>query len=253
MKKIVLRIYGFITLIAGVIITPWIAYNLYVEDISSNYETALTSGWVHSARLALGFSLGITMIVWGYRRMLGKPAYKAAVTYESMILDWWIVDDKIVKNLDTFYGDIEAYAAFMEFAITDEKRECGFSRIMILASSVGDASVYIENNSSHGFVGYIGGIAHEHIRNAALHMVKLAAEKASVMQGVQDHAEYFDHVSAPQQVRFAVQGKKGRYSIEMPEEKVTDEFSDFYSLYTAGQNIITGFRLLDQKLPQGEP
>jgi hypothetical protein len=107
----------------------------------------------------------------------------------------------------------------------------------VVSFQTGDASLYV----SAGQI-YIGGYAHENVRNAALAFVKEAQNylsKAKITYGI----------SLPDKgsVRFYLLTNKGKFTFEEAVENVTSKKSEWTKLFGLGNNVITEYRTVVDK------
>ncbi len=109
--------------------------------------------------------------------------------------------------------------------------------ITILASSVGDASVY-----TTATFGIMGGIGHEKVRKAAISLVECAKKHLGLALPTSDYS-YPDH----SHVRFFFVTPSGVRSVTFPATEVQKEGTDAYDLYARGQEVLTELRLTTRK------
>jgi len=220
------KFFGGVFFVCGLLLAGWVFYNLFIERLPA------TQG----QNPAPAIISAILLLLAGYRNVFGKKYNSKSFkrSYESVIMLWVEPPKKILNKIKVTYGDSEAYAALMEFSTAENKK------VIVMAGSIGDGSVYFESNNADGVGGWIGGVTHEHIKNSAICMVKMAEEKTTEMRKIDN----FTHV-APQNVRFTILGKKDKYAAEFIHTDVQQEQHPFYRLYAAGQDIITGYRLMD--------
>ena len=98
--------------------------------------------------------------------------------YENMRAFW--LD---AKNLDNRKGVIEIgpekiVAAGVEMALADGG---DVKHLLIATNSLGDSSLYFENNSKSGLGGMIGGHGNEPLQEAAAHMLAYASKLTAQM------------------------------------------------------------------------
>ena len=109
--------------------------------------------------------------------------------------------------------------------------------VTILASSVGDASVY-----TTGTFGIIGGIGHENAREAALAFIECAKKHVSLASLTTD-ISYPDY----QHVRFFFVMDSGVRSVSFPAHDVQNKDTEAYDLYVHGQAVLTEMRQITQQ------
>ena len=108
--------------------------------------------------------------------------------------------------------------------------------VSIVAVADGSASIYISNGG-----GYLGGYAHESIRNAARDMVKLAAE-------VQSQTTVTTVYPLPRrgEVIFYLLTDAGIFTAGGSEEELQTHRHFLSKLGDAGQEVITQYRLIQK-------
>lgn len=102
----------------------------------------------------------------------------------------------------------------------------------VVSFKTGDASLYV----SAGQI-YIGGYAHENVRNAAMAFVDEAQNYLSKTQ-------LTNSTSLPGKgyVRFYLITNKGKFTFEETVENITSKKSEWTKLFDLGNNVITEFR-----------
>lgn len=109
--------------------------------------------------------------------------------------------------------------------------------VTVLASSVGDASVY-----TTGTFGIMGGIGHENARKAALSFIECAKKHLSLASLTTDFS-YPDH----QHVRFFFVTDSGVRSVSFPAPEVQKKGSEAFDLYAHAQAVLTEMRQITQQ------
>ena len=109
--------------------------------------------------------------------------------------------------------------------------------ITVLASSVGDASIY-----TTATFGIMGGIGHEKVRRTALAFVECAKRNFGLASPTTDFS-YPDHGH----VRFFIVTPTGVRSVTFPATEVQKKGSDAYDLYASGQEVLTELRQITQQ------
>ena len=102
--------------------------------------------------------------------------------YQTMREFWLDVNNLQHKKEVPQLGKQKICVAGVEMTAADEQGE--LKHILIVASSLGNASVYFENNSPSGIGGFTGGAASGPIRDKALRMMKAASLAADELQEV---------------------------------------------------------------------
>lgn len=157
--------------------------------------------------------------------------------YETMRGFWLDVKNLQHKKEVPLLGERKICVAGVEIAARDTKG--GIKNFMITASSLGNASVYFENNSASGLGGFTGGAAAGAVHEKALQMVHCAAEAAQHLQPVP--------ALPPQQntenvTLFAVSGEGRIYASEIQEKQARNPENDLYAFFAYSQQLLGAFR-----------
>jgi len=123
----------------------------------------------------------------------------------------------------------EVAAVLMDWPIEE-------ATVTVLASSVGDASVY-----TTGTFGIMGGISHEGAQKAALSFVECAKRHLSLSSPTTDYS-YPDH----QHVRFFFVTDTGVRTVSFAVPEVQKAGTEAYDLYAHGQAVLTEMRQITQ-------
>ena len=147
-----------------------------------------------------------------------------------------------VKNLQhkkevPLLGERQICVAGVEIAARDTQG--GIKNFMIAASSLGNASVYFENNSASGLGGFTGGAASGPVREKALRMMQSAAAAAAHLQPVNS--------LPPQQnvenvTLFTVSGEGQISARELKESEVRNPENVLYAFFAYCQQLLGAFR-----------
>ena len=115
--------------------------------------------------------------------------------------------------------------------------EMGLSRgpATVVAVSDGTTSLYL--SSGGGLLG--GGQRYEAVRNAGLHLLNLAGEYQPLMHSTQESP-----LPREGQIIFYAVTDSGVFTAEAPEGDLAARHDWLGSLYAAGQDIITQYRLI---------
>ena len=107
----------------------------------------------------------------------------------------------------------------------------------VVSFQTGDASLYV----SAGQI-YIGGYAHETVRNAAIAFVNEAQNYLSKTRAT-------DSTILPDKgyVRFYLLTNKGKFTFEETVENITSKKSEWTKLFDMGNNVITEYRAVVDK------
>lgn len=148
-----------------------------------------------------------------------------------------------VKNLENRKGVIEIGAdkisvAGIEMAMSDGTDT---KHLFLATNSLGDTSLYFENNSKSGLGGVIGGHGHEALQEAAARMLAHASKLTGKMTGVAAGAELPPPSSAEKVCLFAVSKEKLFYT-ELAESELRNPENDFYPFFAYSQQTLGFFR-----------
>ena len=123
----------------------------------------------------------------------------------------------------------------------------GIKNLMIAASSLGNASVYFENNSASGLGGFTGGASSGVIREKALRLMQAAAAVADKLPAVTALAPQTD----PEYVTlFAVSGDGQIYAQPLPENQARQHENELYAFFAYTQQLLGAFRAEQEKAQQ---
>lgn len=148
-----------------------------------------------------------------------------------------------VKNLENRKGVIEIgpdriSVAGVEMALADGVVT---KHLFLATNSLGDSSLYFENNSKSGIGGSIGGHGNEALQTAAAHMLAYAGKLTAQMQCVAA-GEELPAPSKPGWVRlFAVSNEK-LFHAEFEETQLRDPQHPFYPFFAYSQQTLGFFR-----------
>lgn len=158
-------------------------------------------------------------------------------SYKNMRNFWLEPANLMPKNEKLpFLGEKRICIAGVEFAMQDHNGE--LKNIFIAASSLGDASMYFENNSSSGIGGFVGGVGKPEVKAAAIAMLKLAGDNAADMQEVQE-------IPQPQntgEFTFFAIAVDHIYIKKVSEADAQKMENPFFKFFAESQNILIGFR-----------
>lgn len=165
--------------------------------------------------------------------------------YENMRAFW--LD---AKNLENSKGIIEIgpdkiVTAGVEMALADG---LVVKHLLIATNSLGDSSLYFENNSKSGLGGMIGGHGNEPLQEAAAHMLaygsKLTAQMTKISAG--------QLLPAPSKAGniclFAV-SKQYIFYKELPEQELRNPDNAFYPMFAYSQQVIGLFKTQEAQQP----
>lgn len=117
--------------------------------------------------------------------------------------------------------------------------ETGYEQatITVLALADGNASIYFSTGG-----GFIGGQRHESIRRAAVAMVREASRHVQVMKEVKSFP-----LPENGNTVFYLLTDSGVFSASAGEQALGEGGHDLSALFYAGQDVITQFRVLEEK------
>lgn len=117
------------------------------------------------------------------------------------------------------------FGAVMEFTIDA-------SYVTVISYRTGDASIYLSNGG-----GFIGGITHENVRQAAINFMNSVAVSITAFNPASD-------TKLPEIgfVGFYALTMKGMFYINAAEKEVQNPNHPLFNLYSKGQEVITEFR-----------
>ena len=148
-----------------------------------------------------------------------------------------------IKNLENRNGVIEVgvdkiAVAGVEMAMMDG---AVLKHLFLATNSLGDSSLYFENNSASGVGGVIGGHGNEALQNAAAHMLAHASKLTDKMQ-VLPTGEDLPSPSSAAQVRLFAVSKEKLFHIELNEADVRQRENPFFPFFAYSQQVLGFFR-----------
>lgn len=162
--------------------------------------------------------------------------------YETMRGFWLDVNNLQHKKEVPMLGEKKICVAGVEMAAQDPKG--GIKNVLIAASSLGNASVYFENNSPSGLGGFTGGAASGPVRDKALRLMQAAAVAAATLPVVPALQAPAD----PQKVvLFACSGEGPIFAQELPESEVRQPQHPLYGFFAYTQQLLGAFRTEQEK------
>lgn len=162
--------------------------------------------------------------------------------YETMRGFWLDVNNLQHKKEVPLLGDKKICVAGVEMAAQDPKG--GIKNVLIAASSLGNASVYFENNSPSGLGGFTGGAASGPVRDKALRLMQAAAVASAALPVVAALQAPAD----PQKVELFACGGDGRlFAQELPEAEVRQPQHPLYGFFAYTQQLLGAFRTEQEK------
>ncbi len=148
-----------------------------------------------------------------------------------------------VKNLENRKGVIEIgpdkiSVAGIEMAMQDGAE---VKHLFLATNSLGDSSLYFENNSKSGLGGVIGGHGHEALQNAAAHMLGHASKLTEKMTSAPAGSD-LPAPSSVQMVRLFAVSKEKLFYTELPETELRNPENPFYPFFAYSQQTLGFFR-----------
>ena len=156
-----------------------------------------------------------------------------------------------VKNLENRKGIIEigpdgVCVAGIEMAFEDGDIT---KHLFLATNSLGDSSLYVENNSPSGLGGMIGGHGHEKLQEAAAHMLAYAGKLTEKMTALPTGSA-LPAPSSQAYVRLFAVSKTKLFHIEYKEEDLRNPQHPFYPFFAYSQQTL-GFFKEQQTQPSG--
>ena len=131
--------------------------------------------------------------------------------------------------------------AGVEMAAKDDKGE--IKHILIAASSLGNASVYFENNSASGLGGFTGGAASGPVREKALRLMQSAAKLAEQLPPV----EQVPVQNNPEMVTLFTVSAQGKWAAtELKEKDARMPENPLYNFFAYSQQLLGAFRQVQE-------
>ena len=162
---------------------------------------------------------------------------------------WLDVNNLQHKKEVPLLGEQQICIAGVEMAAKDSHG--GIKNLMIAASSLGNASVYFENNSASGLGGFTGGAASGPVRDKALRLMKAAAAAAGKLQ----QSQQLPVQNNPENVTlFALSGEGKLYVQELKEADARNPENPLYPFFAYTQQLLSAFRAAQEtaQAPQKE-
>ena len=135
-------------------------------------------------------------------------------------------------------GTEKIVAALVEMTMLDGAE---LKHLLIATNSLGDCSLYFENNSKSGLGGMIGGHGNEPLQDAAAHMLAHAAKLTSRMTKLPAGMDVPASLQAGQICLIAV-SKDAVFYKELAEEDARKQDNPFYPMFAYSQQVIGLFK-----------
>lgn len=145
-----------------------------------------------------------------------------------------------VTNLKNRKGVIEIGTDKISIAGVEMAAESeGVLRHLFVATnSLGDTSLYFENNSKSGVGGIIGGHGHEKLEDAAAHMLAYAGKLTEKMHSGKE----LPSPSATGKVCLFAVSKEKIFYIELEEQEARNPENPFYPFFAYSQQTLSAFK-----------
>lgn len=165
--------------------------------------------------------------------------------YNSMKNFWLDINNLQHKKEVPALGAAQVCIAGVEMAALDDK--CELKHILVAASSLGNASMYFENNSPSGLGGFTGGASSGPVRDKALRMLQAAAKAADKMVAV----EQLPSLQSPAHVVLFIVNKEGQLrALEQLDVDVRNPENELYPMFAYSQQLIGAFRSTQEQPTQ---
>lgn len=151
-----------------------------------------------------------------------------------------------VKNLENRKGIMELGAdkisiAGVEMPVADGAH---IKYLLIATNSLGDSSLYFENNSKSGLGGMIGGHGNEKLQEIAARMLAHASKLTDKMEKSTQLPP-----AQPGNVTLFAVAKDQIFYKELPEAQARDNQNPFYAMFAYSQQLVGAFRAQTQENP----
>lgn len=157
--------------------------------------------------------------------------------YQTMRAFWLDVKNLQHKEAVPQLGEQRVCVAGVEMAAVDGKGTV--KNLLIAASSLGNASVYFENNSAGGIGGFTGGGTNGPIHEKALQVLQAAAAVAGQLPVVHAFAPQSDTDSV---TLFTVSGDGQIRAAQLKEVQVRQREHPLYVFFAYTQQLLGSFR-----------
>lgn len=157
------------------------------------------------------------------------------------------------RNVETKRGLLELgpdkiISAGVEMALADANR---IKHLMVATNSLGDSSLYFENNSKSGLGGMIGGHTNEKLQETAARMLAHTSKLTGQMTKISTGEQLPAAMQAGQVVLWAV-SKTNLFYIQMPEAQARNPENPFYPLFAYSQQLLGLFQAQSQHQPPAQ-
>ncbi len=158
--------------------------------------------------------------------------------YQNMRAFWLDGTNVQTKKGVLEIGPDHIISAGVEMALADGNQ---LKRLMVATNSLGDSSMYFENNSKSGLGGLIGGHNNEPLQEAAARMLAYASKLTGQMKKMAPGENLPTPTTAGQVVLWAV-SKTAVFYTQMAEEVARQPENPFYPMFAYSQQVIGLFQ-----------
>lgn len=158
--------------------------------------------------------------------------------YQNMRAFWLDAKNMESRHKAIEIGPDKIVAAAVEMTMLDGAE---LKHLLIATNSLGDSSLYFENNSKSGLGGMIGGHGNEPLQQTAAHMLAHAAKLTSQMTKLSAGADV-PAPSAAGQVCLIAVSKEAVFYKQLPEEDARKQDNPFYPMFAYSQQVIGLFK-----------
>lgn len=160
------------------------------------------------------------------------------IAYQKMRAFWLDASNMQNKHGLPEIGPDKIVAAGVEMALEDGAK---IKHLLVATNSLGDSSLYFENNSPSGLGGMIGGHQNQPLQETAAHMLAYAAKLAKDMRAVPSSKE-FPVLCQGQQICLWALSCKNIFYKEMQQTDARNPDNPFYPMFAYSQQVIGLFK-----------
>lgn len=135
-------------------------------------------------------------------------------------------------------GPDKIIAAGVEMAVLDGQK---LKHLFVATNSLGDSSLYFENNSPSGLGGQIGGHDNEPLQQAAAHMLAYAGKFTSQMQKL-PVGQDMPATAVADEVGIWALSQKNCFYVKFTQEQLRQAEHPFYPVFAYSQQMIGFFQ-----------
>ncbi len=168
--------------------------------------------------------------------------------YQQMRAFWLDANNVQTKKGVLEIGPDHIISAGVEMALADGNRQ---KHLMVATNSLGDSSMYFENNSKSGLGGVIGGHNNEPLQEAAARMLAHASKLTTQMTKLPAGATLPSPSTVGNIVLWAV-SKTNLFFTELSEGQARNPQCPFYPFFAYSQQTIGLFQTQQQNQPPAQ-